>query len=294
MLKVSHVSKKFQGFCLKDVDFYLPKGYICGVFGPNGSGKTTLLNLIMKLYLADKGEIFIDGTDLCQDERGCKEQLGVVLNEDIFPDNMTLTENADMLGKYYRNYDRRLLEDYCERFFLPLNRKCGKLSKGEKLKYQFAFALSHQPKLLLLDEPTANFDPEFRTEFLKIITEFVSDGEHSVLLATHILEDLQQVGDYFLFLEKGEVTFAMERSRLEDSYRMVLGENYKLKLLKPDRVVYAEYGKEMGKALVRHSAYAVYDKEVTVTVPSLEEIMYFTVKAGGSRGKSKTPTQDFI
>ncbi len=113
---------------------------------------------------------------------------------------------------------------------------------------------------------------------MKIITEFVSDGEHSVLLATHILEDLQQVGDYFLFLNAGKITLAMERNELEDSYRMVEGENYKIRLLKPNRVIHAEYGKDMGKALVRHSEYAQYDREVNVRIPSLEEIMYFMVK----------------
>lgn len=279
MLRINHVSKRLQDFCLQDVNFHLPKGYIGGVFGPNGSGKTTLINLILGLYHADEGNILVDGKDILAEEKACKEQIGVVLNENLFPSGITLLENANMLGKYYKNYDIQLLKEYCDRFALSLDRKFGKLSKGENLKYQFAFALSHQPKLLLLDEPTANFEPEFRQEFLKIITEFVADGEKSILLATHILEDLQQVGDYFLFLEKGKVDFAMDRSELEDSYRMVQGENYKIKLLKPERVIHAEYGKDMGKALVCHSKFTEYDKEVTVTIPSLEEIMYFTVKS---------------
>ncbi len=287
MLRINHVSKCWQDFCLQDVNFHLPKGYIGGVFGPNGSGKTTLINLILGLYHADEGNILVGGRDILADEKVCKEQIGVVLNENLFPGGITLLENADMLGRYYKNYDRLMLKEYCDRFALSLERKFEKLSRGEKLKYQFAFALSHQPKLLLLDEPTANFDPEFRQEFIKIITEFVADGEHSILLATHILEDLQQVGDYFLFLEKGKVDFAMDRSELEDRYRMVQGENYKIKLLKPDRVIYAEYGKDMGKALVRHSKFTEYDKEVTVTIPSLEEIMYFTVKSKKNKYNDK-------
>ncbi len=90
MLKVSHVSKKFQDFCLQDMDFHLPKGYICGVFGPNGSGKTTLMHLILGLYMADTGEILIDGRNLYKEEKVCKDQMGVVLNEDLFSGNISL------------------------------------------------------------------------------------------------------------------------------------------------------------------------------------------------------------
>ena len=278
MLQINNVTKKLDLFTLLDVNFSLPKGYIGGVFGPNGSGKTTLMNLILGLYSADKGEILIDGKNICEEEKACKDVIGAVLNEELYTGNISLLKNADMLGKYYSSYDRELFKEYCERFALDINRSCKKLSKGEKLKYQFAVALSHKPKLLLLDEPTANFDPEFCEEFLKIITEFVADGEHSVLLATHILEDLQQVGDYFLFLNDGKITLAMERSELEDAFRIVEGENYKIKLLRKDRLVHAELGNTMGKALVKHTAYAEYDREVNVRIPTLEEIMYFTVK----------------
>ncbi len=284
MIKIQNVSKSFDGFSLQNVNFEVPKGYIGGVFGTNGAGKTTLFHLILGLYRADDGHILVDGMDVAEKEEKVRSEIGYLLNEDLICNRATLLSNANKMGRFYSDYDSQLFESYCSKFRLDVNRKAINLSKGEQLKLQLAFALSHKPKLLLLDEPTANFDPDFRKEFMKLITEFVKDGEHSVLLATHNLEDLEQVGDYFLGLDKGRVNIAASRDELEDAYRMVEGENYKLRLLPERKVVYTELGKDVGKALVRHSSRDVYDKEVIVRIPTLQEIMYYTVK-GTKKGE---------
>lgn len=184
MLKLNNVSKKFPNFSLQDISFELPKGYIMGLIGENGAGKTTILNHILGLYQPNSGTITIDGMTYREQEKQIKNRLGYVLTDEIFGGELTLVENANMYGKYYEHYKQPIFHEYCRRFQLEETKKFKHLSKGEKLKFQFAFALSHQPKLLVLDEPTANFDPDFRKEFLQILTEFVSDGEKSVLLAT--------------------------------------------------------------------------------------------------------------
>lgn len=152
------------------------------------------------------------------------------------------------------------------------------LSKGEKLKFQFAFALAHRPKLLLLDEPAASFDPEFREEFTKIFTDFVADGEKSVLLATHMTAELDRIADYVTFLHHGEVRFSVERGELEKKYRLVTGEDYKVNLINPARVIHKEKGKYATVALVQHTNHSFYSKELEVTVPMLEDIMYHLIK----------------
>ena len=283
MLELTGVTKHFQGFSLKDITFDLPKGYICGLMGRNGEGKTTLFHLVTGLRRMDAGEIRIDGASLEGGEKRCLEEIGVVFNEPVFPKYMTPRQCGEAFGSRYRGYDAGLLAGNCRRFGLSEDVPVGKLSKGEGLKFQFAFALSHHPRLLLLDEPTGNFDPDFRREFLRIVTEFVSDGEHSIVLATHILEDLEQIADYIVYLEKGRAVFAGERTELEDSYRLVQGENYKLRLLNKERVIGAEYGAHTGKVLVRHKPRYVYDREVEVSAPSLADWMYF-MERGGQRG----------
>ena len=243
MLQVRNLSKTMSGFQLRDISFQLPKGYIMGLIGENGAGKTTLINCILGLYKQSGGAIEIDGLTYQKQEKQIKNEIGFVLNEDFFHGELTVLSNAQINGKYYTNYRDELFLEYCNRFDLQNNQKYKRLSKGEKLKFQFAFALAHQPKLLVLDEPTANFDPDFRKEFFKILTEFVADGEKSVLLATHLTEDLDRIADYITFLHKGTLLFSMDREALEKKYRLVSGEKYLIKQMDKERIIYQEDGK---------------------------------------------------
>ncbi|MFA9464491.1 MAG: ABC transporter ATP-binding protein [Velocimicrobium sp.] len=278
MLHLEQVNKSWNDFSLKDITFDLPTGYIMGLIGPNGSGKTTLLHIIMGLYSIDFGSVNMDGNDIYEKEKIVKNKIGFVLNEELFTGTMTLGENATMYGGYYDTFRMDVFETYCKRFGLDLTCKLKKQSKGEKLKFQFAFALSHNPSLLILDEPTASFDPEFRNEFIRIVTDFVKDGKHSVILATHLTEELDQIADYITFINHGTLVCSMDKETLLDSYRVVSGEDYKLNLLSKKGLVYKEKGTYLSKALVEHGIYASYDKELIVLRPTIEEIMYYTIK----------------
>lgn len=285
MIKLQGVDKKLNGFALQNVTVELPEGYIMGLIGENGAGKTTLLKLLLGLYRQDAGEIFIDGMTYAKDEKKIRNEVGWVLAEDVFSKEMKLSDQARMYGKYYEKYDNKLFTEYCRRFQLEEEEKYKRLSKGEKLKFQFAFAMAHEPRLLLLDEPTANFDPEFREEFLKIITDFVADGKHSVLLATHMTEELDRIADYVTFLHKGRVKFSVSRDELERKYRLVSGEDYLINLIKKDRVIYAQKGKYSTTALVEHNKNAFYSKELEISVPDIETIMYYMMKGEKNGGK---------
>ncbi len=285
MIELSGVEKKLGDFALKDISLQLPKGYIMGLIGANGAGKTTLLHIILGLYRADKGDVRIFGCKPDIDEVKVRGEIGWVLAEELFHSGFTLQENAQFYGKYYLNYSRALFEDYCERFGLKPDKKLKEHSKGEKLKFQFAFAMSHQPKLLLLDEPTASFDPEFRAEFLRIITRFVSDGEHSVILATHLTKDLDRIADYIAMLDAGRLIFHLERTQLEDRYRLVAGEEYKIKCLPADQVIAMESGEYGARAFVKYNQRFVYDSELAVSVPNLEDIMFYLLKKEKQPGR---------
>lgn len=277
-VKLSDVTKSFNGFSLEDINIALPKGYIHGLIGQNGAGKTTLLHLILGLYEPTKGEVEVLGKGFLSQEKLIKEELGVVLQERLFEDYMTLKENAAYYGKYYANYDENYFLQLIERFELRTEQKYKGLSKGEELKFQFAFALAHKPKLLILDEPTGNFDPDFREEFLTLLKEFVADGEKSVILATHLTEDLDRMADYIIYLEKGKLLFSMDIEELRDTYRMVIGEEYKINLLPKEAVICKEKGAYGTKALVHHRRRYNYDASLTVTPPTIEELMYFITK----------------
>lgn len=278
MIQIEHVTKNFGNFKLSDINLSLPAGYICGLIGENGAGKTSLIHLLLGLYRPDDGQIFINENDINRDEVAAKNEIGYVLSEELFDGELTLLQNASLYGKYYKNYDRDTFLSYCKRFELDEKKKLKQQSKGQKLKFQFAFALSHAPKVLILDEPTANFDPTFRSDFIKILTEFIQDGTKSVLLATHLTSDLDRIGDYITFLHKGKIVFSSDRQEMEDSFRFVRGEDYKINLIPKERIIYKEKTEFGSKALVHHRPRYVYDNALSVDIPTIEDIMYYFVK----------------
>lgn len=278
MLQVDHLTKKRSNFQLNNISFTLPPGCICGLVGQNGAGKTTLLHLILGLYQSDEGSILINGMNYKTQEKQIHDMLGTVLAEDLLNPSMTLIENADWYGKYYSGYSHACMESYLSLFHLEKGRRYKRLSRGEKLKCQFAFALSHDAKLLVLDEPAGNFDPGFREQFFQILKEFIQDGTRSAILATHITDELDRMADHIVYLENGEQVFAGDIEELHQSYRMVSGEKYKIRLIAPKRVIHLEENRYGAKALVMHSRFNHYDKSLAVTCPTIEELMYFYAK----------------
>ena len=275
MIDCNNVSKRFTSFSLKNITFNLPAGYICGLIGENGSGKTTLINILSGLYSYD-GEVRISGRDYCNHEYDIKQDIGVVVHGDIFEAKESLISNANYFGRFYKKYSKNLLENYLERFNLNDKKKYKELSKGEKLKFALAFALAHEPRLLLLDEPGANFDIEFRKEFNSLLREFIIDGTRSVILSTHIISDVETFADYILFLKNGEQILFGDVETIREKYRMVSGEKYKIKLLK-DRIIYLEEGRISCNALVKHDKQG-YDRELKVWEPGIDELMYYIGK----------------
>ena len=201
MLQLQSIDKRLGSFQIKNISFHLPKGYIMGLIGPNGAGKTTLIHMILGLTQPDAGEILVDGKTYSAFEKENKQALGYVLAEKLFDYALPVYKMANYFGQFYEGYEEKVFLEYAKAFELDIRRKGNKLSKGESIKFQTAFALAHHPKLLILDEPTANFDPEFRKKFLKRLSEFVSDGEHSVLLSTHLTGELDRLADYVTFID---------------------------------------------------------------------------------------------
>ena len=280
MIKLDKITKLVGTFYLRDISLEIPEGYIIGLIGANGCGKTSLLHILMGLYKADEGEMELMGMKYPEDEAKLHDNIGVVLQERLYEDYMTLEENANYYGRFYTNYDKASLLQMLECYGLDPKKKYKALSKGEELKFQFAFALAHYPKFLILDEPTGNFDPDFREEFLKSLKNFIADGEHTVILATHLTDDLDKMADYILYMENGKILTAMDIEELRSKYRLVAGEDYRMKLLPEQRIIHMEKGEFATKALIRHRPIDAYDASYTVSTPTIEAFMYFVTKRG--------------
>lgn len=283
MIKACGISKQLGTFYLNNISFKVPPGYICGLAGQNGAGKTALLHLLLGLYQADAGEIVISGMTYDKQEKEIHDITGIVLTEELFDVHYSIKENANYYGRFYSDYKWAQMETYLKQFKLDSSKPFGKLSKGEKLKSQFAFALSHNPRLLILDEPTANFDLDFREQFLQILQQFIADGDKSVILATHLTDDLDRLADYFIYLETGEQMFAGSMEAFRDAYRMVSGEQYKIQLLPKDKIIHIESGTYGAKALIKHSRLNSYDVALQTAYPTIEEFMYFFSRRMGGK-----------
>lgn len=286
MLKVEHINKKFKNFSLNDVSFYLPKGYICGLVGENGAGKSTLVKLLVGLYQADSGSVTVDKMEFLEYEAEIKDRMGVILDECLFDKHLTLYQNAFYYGPLYSSFDGEIFLQYLERFHLNPKQKLGKLSKGMLIKYQLAFALSHNAELFIFDEPTAGLDSEFREEFLEICTDLISDGERSILISSHLTNDLDRIADYLLYMQDGELLFFKKKDEVCDRFVIVKAENYKLRLIPRELIVYMEEGEYGGNAMVVNGKMLGFDSDYQIQRPNIQEIMYYLMKGGHKNAKN--------
>lgn len=153
LLEVQHLNKNLNTFALHDISFTLKPGFITGLIGQNGCGKTSLIKTILNLYEKDSGAVFVTGHSMENEEIAAKDQLGVVLDECLFDADTRVETNARCFGALYSRYDHRLFLEFCRRFDVDPKKKIGKLSKGQKARFQLAFAFSHDAKVFLMDEP---------------------------------------------------------------------------------------------------------------------------------------------
>lgn len=213
-IELNNVTKHYSSFQLDQVSFGVPQGCIMGFVGENGAGKTTTLKTILNLVDINEGEIKVFGLDHKQEERKIKEQIGVVFDESYFHDNLTIRHISKIMGKVYSNWQEATFEKYTNQFKLPKDKIIKEYSRGMKMKLSIAVALSHQAKLLILDEATSGLDPIVRDEILDIFQEYIQNEEHTVLISSHITSDLEKVADYITFIHNGRIVFSKSKDDL--------------------------------------------------------------------------------
>lgn len=178
MLEIKNLTKDFNKFKLDNVSFKLEPGYIMGFIGPNGAGKSTTIKLIMNLLKKDSGEIKVFGKDHIQFEKEIKNRIGFVYDESYFYEDLTIRQMKNIISPFYKKWDEKLFNKYIKDFDLDLNQKIKKLSKGMKMKFSLAIALSHNADLIIMDEPTSGLDPIFRSEILDVLYSIIQDEKN--------------------------------------------------------------------------------------------------------------------
>ncbi|WMJ79110.1 ABC transporter ATP-binding protein [Clostridium sp. MB40-C1] len=223
VLNVCGVSKKFKNFSLNDVSFHIEENCITGFLGKNGAGKTTLIKILLGLLKNDSGEITFFSNKYQDDDSLIKNKIGVVLDDGFFYENLTLNEMKNVIATCYTSWDEEAYGEYLKKFQLNPKQSIGTLSKGMKLKYSLALALSHGADFLIMDEPTSGLDPEIRKELMDILNEFVQEEGKSVFFSTHITSDLERCADEIIIIDKGKVVEQAGKDDLIESYRLIKG-----------------------------------------------------------------------
>ena len=281
-IELSHINKSFGAFAIRDLNLTVPSGTICGLVGENGAGKSTTIRLLMGALQPDSGTASVLGTNVSSPEfREVKEDVGVVLDEAYFPESLNAAQVGKIMAATYCQWDQKLYDSYLKRFDLPEKKQFKDFSRGMRMKLAIAVALSHQPKLLVLDEATAGLDPIVRDEVLDIFNEFTREEDHSILISSHILSDLEKLCDYIAFIHKGDLLFCEEKDRLLEQYGIFEDSKENLDCLQPEAIVAREENRYGGvRALVKRDlAPAGFQLEK----PSVEDIVLFLVKGAKRR-----------
>lgn len=280
ILEVNNLRKKFKKFTLKDISFKLEPGYIMGFIGPNGAGKSTTIKLIMNLLKLDGGEIKVFGLDHKKHEKEIKDRIGFVYDENYYYEDLTIKQMKNIVASFYSKWDDATFNDYIEQFDLDPKSKIKTLSKGMKMKFSLAVALSHNADLIIMDEPTSGLDPVFRREILDILYNVIQDETKSIFFSTHITTDLEKIADYITFINKGSIVFSETKDEVLENYSVVKGGTDLL-----DRDTKKEFiglketnvGFE-GLTNNKDKVKRLFGEQVLIERATLEDIMFYTVR----------------
>ncbi|MBQ8827442.1 MAG: ABC transporter ATP-binding protein [Oscillospiraceae bacterium] len=277
-IEISNLTKKYDGFTLDNISFNVPKGTVMGFIGQNGAGKTTTIRSILNIIKTDSGTIKMLGLDHNEHEYEIKEQIAAVFDELPFYEGFNANQISVMFSGLYGSWDEKKFFEYLDRFALPRKKKLKQFSKGMKMKFQIATALSHGAKLLIMDEATTSLDPVVRNEILDIFREYIQDENNSILMSSHITSDLEKIADCVTFIDKGRILLTGYKDGILESHGVLKCTKADFKEIAPEDFVSArlnDYGAEVmvsdiGTAKKKYSG-------ITADKTTLEEIMLFYV-----------------
>jgi len=284
ILEIKSLKKVYNNFTLKDVSFNLPYGYIMGLIGPNGAGKTTIIKLIMNLIKRNSGEIKVFGKDNIKSEVEIKSKIGFVYDIPPFYEHLSLSQNKAIVSQFYSDWNDQLFGRYAKEFEINLKSKFKTLSRGMKMKFQLALALSHNAYFIILDEPTSGLDPVFRRELLEIFSELIQDEKKAILFSTHITSDLERIADFVTFIKDGDIVFSESKDLILESWGIVKG-GKELLGTEVESLFHGirkhEYGFEALTPYVKEIKQKFGKTTVSIEKPTLEDIMFFMTNSNG-------------
>lgn len=267
-LEIQNLTKVYKDFKLDGLSFNLPEGCILGLIGENGAGKSTTVRLILDMIKRDSGSIKILGRSSTENISDIKEDIGVVLDESGIPDCLNSKEVGKIMKNTFKNWDDAYYNLLLRKFDLPAGKKFKEFSRGMKMKLAIAAAMSHNPRLLILDEATSGLDPVARDQVVEMLYDFTREENHSILISSHIVSDLEKLCDYIAFLHKGKLLLFEEKDRLLEQYGVIHCTEEQLSKLASDTVIHIKRTPYGAEALVKREGI----KDFQVSPVTVEEL----------------------
>ena len=278
-IKVEGLTKHYKDFTLDNVSFEVPTGSIVGFIGENGAGKSTTIKAILNLIQKDAGTTELLGRENGAEDRELKEQISVIFDECYFPDGLTVEDVNRMMKCTYRRWEQETFFRHCKRFELPGKKAVKEFSRGMKVKLSIAVALSHQAKLIILDDACGSLDPIVRNEILDIFMDFIQEEDHTVFLSSHITSDIEKICDYILLIHKGRLLFFENKDALLYDYGIVRCTEEQYKGLESSLVVGVQKNRFEVEVLVNNrQTLKEQSPDYVVDQASIEDILLYVVK----------------
>ncbi|MBP5462873.1 MAG: ABC transporter ATP-binding protein [Lachnospiraceae bacterium] len=294
LLECRGITKHLQNYTIRDLSFCVNRGEILGLVGVNGCGKTTLMRVLIGSYrldgsLGDAGEIVLDGMHFVRDRKEYRKRIAYVMTDNPFGDMYTAEQIGTLYGPYYEGFDTEKYKAKLEQFGVSYKTPIRKMSTGNGIRLQLAFAEGYDAELYIMDEPCGNLDPEFRNEFYDELRMLVSDERRAVILSSHLVTELENIADRLVWMRRKEKegTVRMEGTvdEIRERFRMVLGDAGEISRIPADMVVGQRIRENHCEALVRRpegvtrsEGWLPEELWETSRCADLQEIMYYVEK----------------
>lgn len=281
ILEVKELSKKYpkSDFRLNNISFSIPSGAIMGFVGENGAGKTTTIGCILNALIKDSGVVKIFGKEMSDKSTDIRDDIGVVFDTNRFPEYMTASKISSAMRHIYSNWDNELFKEYLQKWRLPEKKEIKTFSRGMTMKLGVAAALSHRPRLLILDEAMSGLDPIARGELLDLFQQFARDEDHAVFLSSHIIADLEKAADYITFIHNGSIVLSEKKEQLIHSYGVMRCKLSQFSEIdKQDVLTYNKQDYHINVLISDKSAAEKKYGDITIDNITIEEIMLMLVK----------------
>lgn len=278
-IEIRDLCKSYPGFQLDHLDMTLPTGYILGLVGENGAGKSTTIRLLLDLIKRDSGEISVLGHDPAEPDASWRNDVGVVLDSMGLPSAINAEKAGAIMKDAFSKWDADKYSYYLDRFDIPGDRAFGEMSNGTRMKLGIAIALSHDARLLILDEATNGLDPLVRDDVNEVLMEFTREENRSILISSHIVSDLEKICDYIAFLHKGKLMLCEEKDVLSSEYGVLSCSEDDLNVLDPKAVLHITRNSYGCRAVVRRDS---VPDGVSLDPITIEELFVLMAKEGGA------------